>query len=81
MAGLPVTFSDHAGGFICNHLFYRARHWIDSQGLDVPMGFVHLPPLPEQVADQTRRNGLSLERQELAVRTLVDLLRRGLGEA
>lgn len=81
IAGLPVTFSDFAGGFVCNHLFYRARHLIETRGLDLPMGFIHLPPLPEQVAGQSGRVGLRLERQELAVRTLVGLLKQGLGEA
>lgn len=80
IAGLPVTFSDFAGGFVCNHLFYRARHLIETQGLDLPMGFVHLPPLPEQVADEPGRIGLPLDRQELAVRTLVGLLCQGLGD-
>jgi len=79
-AGLPVTFSDFAGGFVCNHLFYRARHLIETRGLDLPMGFVHMPPLPEQMADLPGRVGLSLDRQELAVRTLVGLLRRALTE-
>lgn len=78
MAGLPVSFSDHAGGFVCNHLFYRARHWIETNDLDLPMGFIHLPPLPEQVAGQLGRRGLALDGQELAVRTLVAMLQRAL---
>ncbi len=77
-AGLPVSFSDHAGGFVCNHLFYSARHRIETTGLDLPMAFLHVPPLPEQVADQPGRTGLPLERLELAARAAVDLLRRGL---
>ena len=81
MAGLPVTFSDFAGGFVCNHLFYRARHLIETGGLDLPMGFIHMPPLPEQVSGLPGRSGLSLDRQELAVRALVGLLQRGLGPA
>lgn len=81
IAGLPVTFSDFAGGFVCNHLFYRARHLVETRGLDLPVGFIHLPPLPEQVAGQPGRVGLRLDRQELAVRTLMGFLRQGLGEA
>lgn len=79
-AGLPVSFSDHAGGFVCNHLFYRARHMIATRGLDIPMAFLHVPPLPEQVAGQSGRHGLALDRLELAGRTAVAMLRRGLGE-
>lgn len=76
MTGLPVTFGDFSGGFLGNHLFYRARHIIESAGLDVPYGFFHLPPLPERAATLRRYGGLSVERQELAVRTLVGMLRR-----
>ncbi|BAI73451.1 pyrrolidone-carboxylate peptidase [Azospirillum sp. B510] len=78
MAGLPVTFGDFSGGFLGNHLFYRARHIIESAGLDVPYGFFHMPPLPERAAALRRFGGLSLERQELTVRTLVGMLRGAL---
>lgn len=81
MAGLPVTFNDFAGGFLGNHLFYRARHAIETAGLDVPMGFFHMPPLPEQVRAIGGRSGLSLERQELAARTLMTMLRQALDGA
>ncbi|WP_372397808.1 pyrrolidone-carboxylate peptidase [Azospirillum sp. HJ39] len=78
MAGLPVTFGDFSGGFLGNHLFYRARHIIESADLDVPYGFFHMPPLPERGAELRRFGGLSMERQELAVRTLVRMLRTAL---
>ncbi|MDR6769321.1 pyrrolidone-carboxylate peptidase [Azospirillum sp. BE72] len=78
MAGLPVTFGDFSGGFLGNHLFYRARHAIESADLDIPYGFFHMPPLPERAATLRRFGGLSLERQELAVRTLVRMLRTAL---
>lgn len=78
MAGLPVTFGDFSGGFLGNHLFYRARHIIESADLDIPYGFFHMPPLPERAAVLRRFGGLALERQELAVRTLVGMLRTAL---
>ena len=37
-----------------------------------------MPPLPERAATLRRFGGLSLERQELAVRTLVRMLRTAL---
>jgi pyroglutamyl-peptidase len=76
-AGLPVTFGDHAGGFICNHLFYRARHHIETAGLDLPMAFLHVPPLPEQVEEQKGRHGMPLERMIVAARATVAFLRGG----
>jgi len=40
-AGRSVGFSDDAGRFVCNHLFFQMQHAL--QGRGVPSGFVHLP--------------------------------------
>jgi pyroglutamyl-peptidase len=49
-AGLPARPSQDAGRFLCNHVFYVAAGLVD-----VPCGFIHLPP-PEvvPVPDQIR---------------------------
>lgn len=43
--GYDAVISNHAGTFLCNHVFYVLRHLIESQGRSIPCGFVHLPPL------------------------------------
>lgn len=43
--GVDVAFSDDAGGYLCNHLFYAARHAIERHGLATPCGFIHVPAL------------------------------------
>ncbi len=50
--GIPHTFSDDAGGYVCNHTFYCARHEIEESGNDTLCGFIHVPPIqgPEQFA-------------------------------
>jgi pyroglutamyl-peptidase len=46
-AGLPVAWSDDAGGYLCNYLFYLSRS-PDFAGFAPAMsGFVHVPPLKE----------------------------------
>lgn len=47
-AGLETEYSDDAGGFLCNHVFYRAR-----AATEAPCGFLHLPngPLDERWVD------------------------------
>lgn len=42
---IPSVISDNAGRYVCNHVFYCARHEIDQLGLDTPCGFVHVPGL------------------------------------
>lgn len=49
--GIPVTISNHAGAYICNHVFYSARHALEAAGSTIPCGFIHLPDLPQ--ADST----------------------------
>lgn len=43
-AGLPVEFSEDAGTFVCNQLFYRTLLDVDAGILPPVTGFVHVPP-------------------------------------
>jgi pyroglutamyl-peptidase len=43
--GLAWEWSSHAGGFLCNHTFYTARHRTVQRGRPLPCGLVHVPPL------------------------------------
>lgn len=43
--GIPHIFSDDAGGYICNHTFFTARHEIEESGSAIPCGFVHVPQI------------------------------------
>lgn len=71
-AGLPAETSRDAGGYLCNHVFFRARHLIEGRGGAVPCGFVHFPPLPEQVAGRPGRTGMSYERMLTGARAIVE---------
>lgn len=44
---IPVEYSDSAGTFGCNQIFYLARHQFRS----IPSGFIHVPLLREQVKE------------------------------
>ena len=82
-AGLPVRFSNHAGAYLCNHLFYYGLHLIQALGLETPMGFVHVPPLPEQVREGGRAKvGMALgtlaEAARVCVREIAPVIARDL---
>lgn len=47
-SGIAHMFSHDAGGYVCNHTFYCARHEIAQSGLAIPCGFIHVPPISEQ---------------------------------
>lgn len=41
--GAPIEFSEDAGGFVCNHVYYRARHCIQTENPRIRCGFLHVP--------------------------------------
>jgi pyroglutamyl-peptidase len=57
-AGLPASGSGHAGGYVCNHLFYGVRHGLECAGSAMPMGLIHVPPLPCLDLDALERAAL-----------------------
>jgi pyroglutamyl-peptidase len=79
--GLPVETSRDAGGYLCNHVFFRARHLIETRALSVPCGFVHVPPLPEQLADRPGRTGLAYDKMLQGAREIVAVVAQRLATA
>ena len=45
---IPAIISNHAGAYVCNHVFYTARHEIERLGRDIVCGFIHVPLMTEQ---------------------------------
>lgn len=43
--GIRVKFSNHAGAYLCNHVFYRIRHYYEKKGTSIPAGFIHVPDM------------------------------------
>lgn len=65
-AGLQAEFSENAGDFVCNHLFYRMMLLAESGALPAAAGFVHVPP-PERAEDGTIENEGELQEGAHAV--------------
>jgi len=51
-AKVPCSLSNSAGTFGCNHVFYELMHHRSLSGVEIPAGFIHVPPLPEQVLEK-----------------------------
>jgi pyroglutamyl-peptidase len=64
--GISVDWSNHAGTYVCNHVFYTARHAIAQRGGNTPCGFVHVPQVGE--------GGMSLPGLVEAVEALIDVI-------
>jgi pyroglutamyl-peptidase len=42
-AVIPVRFSDSAGNYVCNHIFYAACRWVAGAAPGARAGFIHVP--------------------------------------
>lgn len=74
-AGIPVELSLSAGAFLCNQVFYFGRHYVSCLEKTIPLGFVHLPSLPEQAAlNSSPYPTMSLEMDIHAVRLAVEVV-------
>jgi pyroglutamyl-peptidase len=49
-AGIPVAISNHAGAYVCNHVFYVALRTVARLGLPARCGFIHVP-LPAELRE------------------------------
>jgi pyroglutamyl-peptidase len=67
-AGIPARISTDAGGFVCNHLYFRALQYLRDQGSAVPAVFVHLPVTPEQTPPGASAKRMTLNRAADALR-------------
>lgn len=81
-AGIPVQFSNHAGAYLCNHLFYYGLYTVEKLGLAAATGFVHVPPFPEQLKklppelniNVAERAGMRIETLYTAACICIDVL-------
>jgi pyroglutamyl-peptidase len=79
---IPVSYSNHAGTFLCNHVFYLARHEIERARLDTQCGFVHVPLMCEQVdTSEAEVRSLPLEAMVQAIECCLDILQSGAAKA
>lgn len=52
-AGVPARVSNTAGTHLCNNLLYATRYHVETDGLEIPVGFVHVPYSHAQAARRT----------------------------
>ena len=57
-AGESVEYSHDAGGYVCNHAFFVAAHYVATELEGCKYGFVHVPPVTEDSARLTHFTSL-----------------------
>jgi pyroglutamyl-peptidase len=60
-AGIPVSVSNTAGTFVCNHIMYGLLYLIQRKYHNIKGGFIHVPFIPEQVLNKPNTPYMSLE--------------------
>lgn len=71
---IPVSYSNHAGTYLCNHVFYVARHEVERMENGAVCGFLHVPPVRGR-ASKRRSRGLPLDTMTEAVACCLEVLR------
>lgn len=56
VAGIPAELSLSAGSYLCNQVMFSLLHSLALQSPHTLGGFIHLPSLPEQVAERSARD-------------------------
>ena len=75
-ADFPVAFSDDAGAYVCNHVFYVACHELAVRSLQIPCGFIHVPlPVPPEMDDGASTDSI-VEAMKICVMVTEEELRR-----
>lgn len=66
--GIPCELSDSAGRYVCNTLLYSLLHHFPA----LPIGFIHLPFLPEQAAIKgSATPSMSINDMTAAIRAII----------
>jgi pyroglutamyl-peptidase len=69
---IPAELSLSAGTYLCNQVFYSLMHDLSLNGRSIPAGFIHLPALPEQAAQQ--KKSLPTMGLELMVEAVIKII-------
>jgi pyroglutamyl-peptidase len=76
-AGVPAELSLSAGSFLCNQIAYVLLHYLASNKMNIPAGFIHVPSLPEQAArSSSPMPSMSLEILVKAVTVAIQVIAR-----
>lgn len=75
--GIPAGVSNSAGTYVCNHVMYVSLHQAAVKYPKMKAGFIHIPFLPEQIAnreDKERLSAMPLEDMVTALQTALEVL-------
>jgi pyroglutamyl-peptidase len=74
--GIPAVGNGYAGGSLCNHVLYYGLHLAAKhQAWKYKMGFIHVPPFPEQIQKGWKsKKGMQLPKLCEAAKQIVNIV-------
>ena len=77
--GIPAAFSNTAGSYVCNAVMFSALHHIAICDMPTSYAFVHIPRLPQDVAQleperQAAQSSMPLELSRKALEIILSLI-------
>lgn len=74
--GIAAAISNHAGTYVCNHVFYVARHEIERLQNRAVCGLIHVPNIRKR-GRRSKARGMKLDEMITTVECCLKLLRKG----
>jgi pyroglutamyl-peptidase len=71
---IPVSISNSAGTYVCNHLLYGVLNYLSKNRLNIKAGFIHIPYLPQQVLDKPNTPWMSLDDMVKAITIAIETI-------
>lgn len=71
---IPVSVSNTAGTFVCNHVIYGVCHLLATKYPGKRNGFIHIPFLPGQVLDKANMPSMSGELMVKALEAAIEAI-------
>ncbi|WP_347548722.1 pyroglutamyl-peptidase I [Pseudalkalibacillus hwajinpoensis] len=72
--GIPAEISNTAGTYLCNNVMYSVLYALEQKGLDIPAGFVHVPPTFEMTLHHSAHTGFPFTSIRDSVRIIINTL-------
>lgn len=73
--GIRARISNHAGTYVCNHVFYAARHETEKIKKKIPCGLIHVP-MAGKARNGPKKRGMALNEMVEATQCCIQVLKK-----
>lgn len=74
-AVIPVSISNSAGTYVCNHVMYQSLHYLKQKNKVVPTGFIHIPPSHALALGRNNVSSMSQDEITKAIQICIETIK------